>query len=82
MFHPDCRYAIRTIPTLIHDKTNPDDCDSDGEDHAADPIRYGVMARPQPTTFGRSVTPLLPDSIRELLNSLIKTQTRGFGKVR
>jgi len=81
MFHPDCRYAIRTLPTLVHDKNNPDDCDTSGEDHGADAIRYGLMARPTPTVFGRSVTPLLPESVREMLNSLLRTQNRPFGMV-
>lgn len=68
-YHPDCTYAIRTIPSLVHDRTNPDDCDSSGEDHAGDADRYGVMARPQPTTFTYSPTPTLPDSIAALLAS-------------
>ena len=31
---------VRTIPLLIHDELNPEDVDSDGEDHAADELRY------------------------------------------
>lgn len=44
---PSCRYSIRTIPTLIHDTTKKvEDLDTDGEDHAADDWRYGLMSRP------------------------------------
>ena len=35
-----CPNIIRTIPTLIHDKNNPQDVDSDCEDHAGDELRY------------------------------------------
>ena len=43
---PECAYTSRTIPALISDKTRPEDVDSDGEDHAADALRYFVMSRP------------------------------------
>ncbi len=36
----NCVNLIRTLPVLIHDEKNPDDVDSDGEDHAADEVRY------------------------------------------
>lgn len=38
----DCKNLIRTLPFLITDKHNPEDVDSDGEDHAADALRYGL----------------------------------------
>jgi hypothetical protein len=43
---PECRYTVRTIPALISDKNDPEDVDSDGEDHAADGKRYFAMSRP------------------------------------
>ena len=39
-----CFDSIRTIPTLIHDDIKPEDLDTDGEDHAADPDRYFLMS--------------------------------------
>ena len=42
-----CKDAIETIPSLIHNDYNPEDLNSDGEDHAADCDRYGLMSRPQ-----------------------------------
>lgn len=41
-----CTHSIRTIPALQHDKDRAEDLDTDGEDHAADEWRYGVMSRP------------------------------------
>lgn len=41
-----CVHLIRTLPALQHDMDNPEDCDTDGEDHAPDALRYGLMGRP------------------------------------
>jgi hypothetical protein len=41
-----CRDSIRTLPALQHDANNIEDVDTDGEDHAADDIRYACMSRP------------------------------------
>lgn len=41
-----CEHAIRTIPTLQHDELRPEDVDTEGEDHAADDVRYACMSRP------------------------------------
>lgn len=37
---------IRTLPALQHDEDRLEDLDSEGEDHAADALRYGCMSRP------------------------------------
>ncbi len=41
-----CEWAINTIPSLQHDADNPEDLDTDGDDHAADMWRYACMSRP------------------------------------
>lgn len=41
-----CVHIIRTLPALQHDLNDPEDCDTDGEDHAPDALRYGFMSRP------------------------------------
>jgi hypothetical protein len=41
-----CAASIRTIPALQHDPDNPEDLDTDGEDHAGDEWRYACMSRP------------------------------------
>lgn len=44
-----CPELIRTLPSLIYDEHKVEDLDTDGEDHAADALRYGIMSRPQPS---------------------------------
>jgi hypothetical protein len=41
-----CEDSIRTIPTLQHKEDDPEDIDTESEDHAADETRYACMARP------------------------------------
>jgi hypothetical protein len=41
-----CIHLIRTLPALQHDMDNPEDVDTDSEDHAPDALRYGLMSRP------------------------------------
>lgn len=41
-----CDDTIRTLPTLQHDEKNPEDLDTEAEDHAADEIRYACTSRP------------------------------------
>jgi len=43
VFFKTCYNAIRTIPGLVHDEFKVEDLNSDGEDHAADAIRYGLV---------------------------------------
>lgn len=38
-----CVNLIRTLPALIHDERDPEDVDTEGEDHAADALRYGLL---------------------------------------
>jgi len=41
-----CLDFIRTIPVLQHDELNPEDLDTESEDHIADETRYVCMSRP------------------------------------
>ena len=47
-FLETCEDTIRTLPVLQHDTmpTKVEDLDSEGEDHAADELRYACMSRP------------------------------------
>lgn len=47
----NCRHLIRTLPALPVDIRNPEDVDTDAEDHAYDALRYGLMSRPDPRTY-------------------------------
>lgn len=42
----NCKALIRTLPGLQTDPANPEDLDTEGEDHAADETRYFLMSRP------------------------------------
>lgn len=41
----NCLQLIRTLPTMVFDDSNPEDLNTDGEDHAVDELRYAVMSR-------------------------------------
>ena len=41
-----CEDTIRTLPVLQHEESDPEDLDTEAEDHAADETRYAVMSRP------------------------------------
>ena len=47
---PTCRDFIRTVPTLPRDDRDPDDVDTEAEDHIADETRYRLLARSQRIT--------------------------------
>ncbi len=55
----NCKAFLRTIPLLQFSKTEPEDLDTEQEDHAADEWRYLCMSRP--------VTPLREVPRRELM---------------
>ncbi len=75
-----CEDSIRTIPTLQHDEDDPEDVDTDAEDHAYDETRYACMARPwvpKPPPQQGSGLPKLPGqyTINELLEMLRRKRT-------
>jgi len=48
-----CRNLIRTLPVLPLDENNPEDVNTDAEDHAYDALRYGCMSRPMHTSYAK-----------------------------
>lgn len=42
----EASYLVRTLPALLADAHNPEDIDTDLDDHGADMCRYFVMSRP------------------------------------
>lgn len=48
LFTKACLNTRRTMPSLVVDKSRPEDVDTDGEDHISDCLRYFVMSRPTP----------------------------------
>ena len=50
-----CTETIRTLPAQQRDADNPEDIDTEGEDHAADETRYACMSRPFVRSLGNDV---------------------------
>lgn len=42
----NCTELIRTLPELVYSERDKEDCDTDGEDHAPDALRYALMSMP------------------------------------
>ena len=47
----NCVNTIAQLPVIPLDKDNPEDVDTDSEDHIYDAVRYGVMSRPKMGIF-------------------------------
>ncbi len=76
-FLENCDDTIRTVPALQHDEKNMEDLDTDGEDHAADELRYACMARPwtvDAPTESRIEYPKLPGQLT--FNDILKMNSR------
>ena len=72
-----CVDSIRTIPVLQHDEKQPEDVDTDGEDHAYDETRYACMSRPWQPRVAATPTasfPKLPGQYT--INDLVERQRR------
>jgi hypothetical protein len=58
-FDETCEASIEQLPTIQHDEGDPEDIDTDAEEHALDEIRYAGMSRPwQPRTAPNSAESL------------------------
>lgn len=77
-FHESCEQTIETLPNLQHDEKNPEDLDTDAEDHAADETRYAVMSRPSIRDVKKPNNPLDFSKARPLptINELIEAQRK------
>ncbi len=68
-YGPGCPHTIKTLPTLVARKGNPDDIEKGLDDHCADETRYALMSRPAPskikaqadTRIANTVSSLSPD---------------------
>ena len=47
VFFSTCTNSIAQLPSIPLDKRNPEDVDTNAEDHLYDAIRYGIMTRPR-----------------------------------
>lgn len=80
MFHPRCATTIRTIPGVVRDKGDPDDINTDGEDHPVDTVRYGIMARPTPSVLRLADPVIYADSPAAMMRQM-QAQSRRMGMV-
>jgi hypothetical protein len=51
VFFNTCTNVVSQLPSLPLDKKNPEDVDTNAEDHLYDALRYGVMTRPRSSIF-------------------------------
>jgi hypothetical protein len=51
VFFSNCHNIIAQLPALPIDKKNPEDIDTNAEDHLYDALRYGIMSRPRFSIF-------------------------------
>ena len=51
VFFNNCTETISQLPALPLDKRNPEDVDTNAEDHLYDALRYGIMSRPRFSIF-------------------------------
>lgn len=77
-FHESCEQTIETLPNLQHDDKNPEDLDTDAEDHAADETRYAIMSRPMTRDLKKAPRPFDFSKARPLptINELIESQRK------
>lgn len=58
-----CKYLARTFPLMVQAKNNPEDLDTDGEDHGGDSTRYLLMGGLRPSAPRRTTAPIVPYSM-------------------
>jgi hypothetical protein len=51
VFFSNCTNLISQLPSIPLDKKNPEDVDTNAEDHLYDALRYGIMTRPRSNVF-------------------------------
>lgn len=68
-FHPDCALAIATWPSLPIDPKDPEDVDTNADDHSFDSGTYGLMgpiprpAKVDPQVFDRNIAHVGPGGL-------------------
>jgi len=79
MCHPDAKYTVRSIPNARSDKKNPDDVDTNGDDHAIDETRYQFMSRPSPAVSAKAPHTFAPGTMGALRQSVSRTSASRLG---
>lgn len=73
-----CQNLVRTLPNMMHDDVNPEDLNTDLEDHAVDALRYGLMTRPLPA---RRTAPTKLDWAQNHFDKLLLRNKRKKGQI-
>lgn len=58
-----CRYGIRTVPLMVQSDQNPEDLDSESDDHWCDAVRYLLMGGLRPANVRPLATAPPPYSL-------------------
>lgn len=74
---PECKYLIRTLPAMVQDDHDPEDIDTEKDDHAVDALRYGAMSRPSPTRAVKEEKPYPVGSWGWHIQSYHKEKPKG-----
>ena len=82
LLHPSCKYSIRSMASAISDKKDPDDVDTNSDDHALDETRYAAMSRPHPLQVGKTPKRFAPGTMGELRQQSRHTRRLGSESVR
>lgn len=67
-FFDTCHAILRTLPMMQHSEVDPEDLDTDAEDHAVDETRYACMSRP----FRQSIPPTEEESSPFLVSNAFR----------
>lgn len=76
LFFPNCRHIIRTLPELLNDEKNPEDVNTDMEDHAYDQLRYACMSRPLTTKEKKPDLTLIQKHKQNLVKKRVVNRAR------
>lgn len=57
LIHPDCKFLLRTLPTLVSNPTSPDDVHETTDEYPALGLALCLMARPAPSVKPEIVLP-------------------------
>jgi hypothetical protein len=72
VFHPDASYLTRTLPSAQSSKSDPDDVDTAGDDHALDAWRYGAMSPGAPAIGTVSSPSFSPGTVGALVKQALR----------
>lgn len=79
-----CLDLIRTLPVMQHDVLDPEDLETDAEDHAVDEFRYALMSRPWARPAPQPDRPIVDTSrmtLHQVVRNTERLRTRDTGRI-